>query len=94
MLVLISNGHGRRLLVKPPPGPSNARRAARAGPNQLRAATAMAIAGSHAGPHGLDPGPVCVEKSLSLSALIGDIDDVRSLIFHRLEVAISTIRHC
>ena len=36
-------------------------------------------------------GVVCVEKSLSISALIANIDDLRSSIFHRLDVAISTI---
>ena len=36
-------------------------------------------------------GLVCVEKSLSISALIGDIGDVRSSKFYRLGMSISTI---
>ena len=36
-------------------------------------------------------GFVCVEKSLSISDLIANIDDLTSSIFHRLDVAISTI---
>ena len=36
-------------------------------------------------------GFVCVEKSLSISALIANIDDLTSSTFHRLDVAISTI---
>ena len=39
-------------------------------------------------------GPVCVEKSVSISALIGDINDVRSSIFYRLGMAISVISDC
>ena len=37
------------------------------------------------------PGVVCVEKSLSISALIANIDGLRSSIFHRLDVATSPI---
>ena len=38
-----------------------------------------------------DPGLVCVEKPLSISALIANIDDLASSISNRLDVAISTI---
>ena len=37
---------------------------------------------------GWHPGFVCVEKSLSISALIANINDLTSSIFHRLDVAI------
>ena len=36
-------------------------------------------------------GPECIEKSLLISALISNIDDIRSSIFHQLGMAISTI---